>query len=150
VRRSDRLTAFFRLLFLVPLAFIAACVSAAIMATVGVFELRYLDSDVSGFYAGSVIVMTFWAGTIAFLPAAVAIVLAESFAWRSALYYLLVGGAIGAIAVHLTEQSGALDFADQPYVTLVASGFVGGFVYWLIAGRLAGSGMTSGSPSERA
>jgi hypothetical protein len=150
VRRSDRLTAFFRLLFLVPLAFIAACVASAIMATVGVFDLRYLDSDVSGFYAGSVIVMTFWAGTIAFLPAAVAIVLAESFAWRSALYYLLVGGAIGAAAIHMTTQSGAFDFADEPNMALLAAGFVGGFVYWLIAGRLAGSGMTSGSPSERA
>ena len=133
-----------------PLGFIAACVAAGVMATFGVFGLEYFDVEVTGYYVASMIMMTFWAGTIAFLPAAGAIVLAEAFAWRSILYYLLVGGAIGAIGVHLTEQSGALDFADRPYVTLLAAGFVGGFVYWLIAGRLAGTGIVSGSASRRA
>jgi hypothetical protein len=133
----------------VPFGFVAACVAAGFMATFGVFSLQYFDMDVIGYYVASVIVMMFWAGTIAFLPAAIAIILAEAFAWRSVLYYLLVGGAIGALAVHLAEQSGALDFADRPYVALLAAGFVGGFVYWLIAGRLAGKGV-SGSRSEPA
>jgi hypothetical protein len=122
----------------VPLGFIAACAAAGIMATFGVFSLEYFDIDIVGYYIASIIVMMFWAGTIAFLPAAVAIVLAETFGWRSALYYLLAGGLIGAIAIHLTSESGAFDFADRPHVTLLAAGFVGGFVYWLIAGRLAG------------
>jgi hypothetical protein len=131
----------------VPLGFIAACVAAGIMATLGVFSLQYFDIDVIGYYIASVIVMMFWAGTIAFFPAAIAIVLAESLGWRSALYYLLVGGLIGAIAIHLTTQSGAFDFADRPNVALLAAGFIGGFVYWLIAGRLAGSGTINGSAS---
>jgi hypothetical protein len=141
------MNAFFRLLFLVPLGFIAACAAAGVMATFGVFSLEYFDVEVVGYYVASIVMMMVWAGTIAFLPAAVAIVLAEAFAWRSVLYYLLVGGAIGAIAVHVTERSGAFDFADRPQVALLAAGFVGGFVYWLIAGRLAGNGLASGSPS---
>jgi hypothetical protein len=94
--------------------------------------------------------MTFWAGTIGFLPAAIAIVLAESFGWRSILFYLLAGGLIGAAAIHLTMQSGVFDFADRPNVALLAAGFVGGFVYWLIAGRRAGTGITGGSASGQA
>jgi hypothetical protein len=120
------------------------------MATFGVFSVEYFDIDISGYYAASVVAMTFWAGTIAFLPAAVAIILAETFGWRSALYYLLVGGLIGATAIHLTTQSGALDFAERPHVTLLAAGFVGGFVYWLIAGRLAGASVPSDSASGQA
>jgi hypothetical protein len=134
----------------VPLGFIAACVAAGVMATFGVFGAEYFDIDVIGYYIASVVAMTFWAGTIAFLPAAIAIVLAESLGWRSALYYLLVGGLIGAAAIHLTTQSGVFDFADRPNAALLAAGFVGGFVYWLIAGRLAGTGIVSDSASGQA
>jgi hypothetical protein len=132
----------------VPLGFVAACIAAGVMATLGIFGMEYFDMDVSGYYAASVIVMTFWAGAIAFLPAAIAIVLAESFGWRSALYYLLAGGLLGAIAIHLTMQSGAFDFADRPNVALLAAGFVGGFVYWMIAGRLAGTGFARAMPGK--
>lgn len=131
-----------------PLGFVAACIAAGVMATFGVFELRYFDMDVVGYYAASVIMMTFWSATIAFLPAAAAIVLAEAFGWRSVVFYLLAGGAIGAFAVHVTEQSGALEFADRPYLALLAAGFIGGFVYWLFAGRFAGTGFARPAPER--
>ncbi len=146
--RSDRLSTFLRLLFLVPFGFAAACIAAGMMATLGIFGVEYLDLDVIGWYIGGAIANMISAGSIAFLPAALAIILAEVFAWRSVLYYLLAGGLIGAFAIHLTEQSGALDFAARPDVTLLAAGFVGGFIYWLIAGRLAGAGIANGSASK--
>jgi hypothetical protein len=142
----------------VPLGFIAACVAAGCMAALGLIGPEYLHIDSSGWYLVGAIPMMFWIATIAFLPATIAIILAECLGWRSALYYLLVGGLIGATAIHLTTQSGALDFADRPNVTLLAAGFVGGFVYWLIAGRLAGTGFAramsgkaeTGFPSDTA
>lgn len=133
-----------------PLGFIAACVAAGVMATLGLLGPEYLHTDSVGWYLVSAIPIMFWIGTIAFLPAAIAIILAESFGWRSAVYYLLVGGLIGATAIHLTAQSDLFDFAEHPNVALLAAGFVGGFVYWIIAGRLAGSGFAKDSPSGQA
>lgn len=79
-----------------------------------------------------------WAGAISFLPALLAIVLAEGFGWRSLLYYLLVGGTIGLLADQSYDIFGWIDLADQQLVIMLAAGFLGGFTYWLIAGRLAG------------
>jgi len=87
----------------------------------------------------TVTLMTAWTGTIAILPAVLAIALAETFAWRSVLYYFLVGGIVGLMADQATNLYGNPDFYDQRTVVMVAAGFVGGFVYWLIAGRLAGT-----------
>ena len=88
--------------------------------------------------AVSVIVAMTWAGAISFLPALLAIVLAEGFGWRSLLYYLLVGGTIGLLADQSYDIFGWIDLADQQLVIMLAAGFLGGFTYWLIAGRLAG------------
>jgi hypothetical protein len=99
------------------------------MAAVGFFGID--DShDYFAAYVTAVALMTVWIGAIAFFPALLAIALAEVFAWRSVIYYLLAGGAIGLAADPA--------FRDGHTTVMLASGFVGGFAYWLIAGRLAG------------
>ena len=75
-------------------------------------------------------------GALAVIPAFIVIVLAELFGWRSVFFYLAVGrrprAADQPVARHASGRRGT----DQ--LLLPAAGFVGGFVYWLIAGRLAG------------
>ena len=128
---------FLRLLFLVPIGYIAACIAAGLMMAFGLFGYAP-DPEHQFFFAAIVAVWTFWAGAVAFVPAIIAIVLAEAFGWRSILYWLIVGGAIGLLAERFADRYHGLDFADRRTVVLLAAGFVGGFAYWLIAGRLAG------------
>lgn len=132
------MTTFLRLLFLVPLGYIAGCVAAGFMLAFGLFGYGP-DPETRFFFAASVFIWTFWAGAAAFVPALVAIILAEALAWRSVLYWLAVGGGIGLVAGRFFDRYPGLDFADRRTVVLLAAGFVGGFAYWLVAERLAGA-----------
>jgi hypothetical protein len=134
-----------RLLFLVPLGYIAAIVAAGLMLAFGLFGYEP-DPEHRFFFTASVVVWTFWAGAAAFVPAIVAIVLAEAFGWRSILYWLAIGGGIGLVAERVAGRYHSLDFSDRRTVVLLAAGFVGGFAYWLIAGRLAGTGSETAPP----
>jgi drug/metabolite transporter (DMT)-like permease len=132
------LSTLLRLIFLVPLGYVAACIAAALMMA---FTLFGYQSDDPAFvipFTASVFILLFWTGAVAFAPAVLAIVLAEIFAWRSVLYYLLVGGAIALLADQVAETHGRFEFADQRIAIFLAAGFVGGFAYWLIAGQGAG------------
>jgi hypothetical protein len=138
--------ALLRLLVLVPIGYIAAIVAAGLMLAFGLFGYQP-DPEHRFFFAASVVVWTFWVGAVAFVPAIVAIVLAEAFGWRSILYWLTVGGAIGLVSERVAGRYHNLDFSDRRTIVLLAAGFVGGFAYWLIAGRLAGTGS---EPAPRA
>jgi hypothetical protein len=85
-----------------------------------------------------------FAGTVApaltALPGLIAAIAGEVLRLRSWMYYVLAGGAALAVIPALA----APDSADlpkvlaSPYMTIfAASGFAGGFIYWLIAGRSA-------------
>jgi hypothetical protein len=126
-----------RLLFLAPIGYIAAVVAAGLMLAFGLFGYEP-DPEHRFLFTASVVVWSFWAGAAAFVPAVVAIVLAEAFGWRSILYWLAVGGGIGLLAEQFADRYHGLDFADRRTIVFLAAGFVGGFAYWLIAGRLAG------------
>jgi len=59
---------------------------------------------------------------------------------RSWIYYVLAGGvSLAAIPLLVTPASADLPaVATSQYMTIfVAAGFVGGFIYWLFAGRRA-------------
>ena len=139
------MTALIRLIILVPLAYIAAIIAAGLVAAYGLFGPG-VDGELIGFFAGTVAAITLSAGAISFVPALIAVVLAEAFAWRSVFYYLLVGGALGLAADRLTDFIGPPALAERRLLVYLAAGFVAGLVYWLIAGRAAGM---PGGPASR-
>jgi hypothetical protein len=87
---------------------------------------------------------TGFVGYVAFVPALVLITIAETFDIRSIFYYAIGGAAIGLFAYYGSDMSVALENStDMPPVSfglqlVAAAGIIGGFVYWLIAGRTAG------------
>jgi hypothetical protein len=89
----------------------------------------------------------------AFVPATIAIGIAEVIGARDWLYYAIAGAIVGACMIAmfwyvapdpiLFDETPALsnrEPLDNPYVLLavVGGGMVGGVFYWLVAGRLAG------------
>jgi hypothetical protein len=140
------MTTLLRLLILAPLAYVAALAAAAAAVTLGLFAGQ-IDGDTAAFALGVSIGIFFYAGLITFIPALVAVILAETFGWRSILFYLAAGGAIGLLASETTIAFDGLTFADDLRLLCVAAGFVAGAVYWLIAGKLAGAAPTPTSPA---
>ena len=147
-----------RFLFLIPIGFALACFAAAcvvVFALIG--GMRPIP------WPGEIIMMATFAtiaiGMLAAVPVLLAAILAETWGLRSLFYWLAVGGALAAIVVvtpMLTDQMRTVGFwlvvmAWMPdaqtaegwepvnLTTIIfAAAFVGAFVYWLIAGRLAG------------
>jgi hypothetical protein len=129
------------------LGYVLACVAASLILTIGTLTPQWDDFTALGMQSVAVwaVVMVFAAaiGAIAMMPALLVIALAEGFAWRSSLIYAALGGALAL------SLSFGLDFAGYggdpggPLVrereVLAAAGIAGGFVYWLLAGRKAGS-----------
>jgi hypothetical protein len=108
-------------------------------------ELRALAPDHPVLAAGSG-----WVGAAIFaftvvpaltiVPALVAVVIGEALRIRSWMYYVLAGGAaMAAIPILAAPQADHLPAipAGQYMTIFAAAGFVGGFAYWLLAGRNA-------------
>lgn len=78
-------------------------------------------------------------GAMTLAPWAVVILVTEVFRLRSVLVYVVVGGLLGLLPV-FGLASLMRPASDDPHSTaiLVATGIIGGFVYWLVAGRMAG------------
>ena len=87
---------------------------------------------------------TSFVGATAFVPAVILIAIAETFDIRSIFYYAIGGGLIAAVAWYSADISVRLEnTTDLSPVTyglqlVAAAGIIGGFVYWLLAGRKAG------------
>jgi hypothetical protein len=128
-----------RLLFLVPLGFIAAVLAAALTILGGWYGHQagaiLTDIGATGYVMGVGVWVVLEVGAVAGVPAFIVIVLAELFGWRSLVFYLAVGGALGLLT---SQLHGIVWQTGNSQLLLPAAGFVGGFVYWLIAGRLAG------------
>ena len=73
-------------------------------------------------------------------PAILLVVIGEVARLRSALYYVIGGGATLAavpLLARLQQPASALEIAEVVWQVLATGGFAGGFVYWLLAGRNA-------------
>lgn len=73
------------------------------------------------------------------LPLAIAVVFAELLRWRGLTINLVLGGAVAlaaGLSTFAADSRGAP--SEGTIVILLATGFIGGFFYWLIAGRSAG------------
>jgi hypothetical protein len=129
------------------LAYALACVAAAAVFTIGMLALDSDNLSSAGLPppVGLVIVVVVAAiiGVIAALPAALIVVIAEAFGWRSVLFYAVLGGALALILSFGLDVPKKIDQSDSFFLhelqLLAAAGIAGGFVYWLFAGRRAGS-----------
>jgi hypothetical protein len=126
------------------LAYVLACVAASAVFTIGTLTPHWDDLMSSGLPPAAV-----WAivavgtpiiGAVAALPTALAI--AEGFAWRSVILYAALGGALALALSYGLDMPGIAQpdtyIANERHL-LAASGIAGGLVYWLFAGRSAGS-----------
>jgi hypothetical protein len=77
---------------------------------------------------------------VTLIPALLIIIIGEIARIRSAAYYI-VGGGIALAAIPFLArvgQSGSLVLPEQTiWQVFATAGFIGGFVYWVIAGRNA-------------
>ena len=139
---------FFVRLFVVFFSLIFALLAAGIALAIGVMapELLSASSDPIEKFAffAFAFFSTSFAGAYAFVPALILIAIAETFDIRSIFYYAIGGGVIAALAWYGADISmqmeNTTDISPVGYgLQLVsAAGIIGGFVYWLLAGRKAG------------
>ncbi len=122
-----------------------ACFAAAIVFTVGTLTPAWADlaslgvQSVALWSIVGVAAALIWG--MALLPALLVIALAEGLALRSSVLYAVLGGALAlalSFGLDFAGYIGEPDLARQREV-LAAAGIAGGLVYWLFAGRKAGS-----------
>lgn len=130
-------------IFAALIGFILAIAAAAVFmlaASVGFMPADPADS--AWFWGGfgiSAAMAASYLGSMALAPWAVVILVTEVFRLRTALIYLLAGGFLGVLpSLGLAPMMRSVQGEPRQIAILIATGFVGGFVYWLAAGRMAG------------
>ncbi|MEM1287974.1 MAG: hypothetical protein AAGH60_06450 [Pseudomonadota bacterium] len=124
----------------------AAVVAAGLLGAFGLF--RGLESEELYSLAFAI---TALAGVTLILsqilaPGAVVVILTEAFGIKNPFFYLFAGASIAGLLMRerlALEQAVILSVSDAPQdrriLIAIASGIIGGFTYWLFAGRNAGS-----------
>lgn len=153
VERGLFLVLFFRVLtrvFIMGFAYFVACLAAVMTLVVSIIGWRAnfggLDGtspeeELLGLLLSSVFGVVSFLQILAsaFIPAVVGGLITEGFSWRSIFVHVAAGGVIG---LYIFSESGLYPdgpLPQQEVIISLASGFVAGFFYWLIAGRRAGS-----------
>jgi hypothetical protein len=129
------------------LGYALACIAASLILTIGTLTPEWDDLTALGMQSVAVwaVVMVGAAaiGAIAMMPSLLVIALAEGFAWRSSLVYAALGGVLALSLSYGLDFAGYIGDPQNPLVrereVLAAAGIAGGFVYWFLAGRKAGS-----------
>ncbi len=98
-------------------------------------QLGVLVNILSMLFGGASFLMVV-APILTILPALLAVIIAEVAQIRSSLYYIVAGGLSVAVLPVLASDSGTA-FNAQSLTVFATAGFVGGLVYWLLAGRKA-------------
>jgi hypothetical protein len=134
-------------LILVPIAFvIAACVSVAIVVTLGLEKITHAmhgtEAGPETIEAYSDLVFKGWdlLTSLTIVPVLAVVIVGEVARIRSWLYYM-VGGGLALAVMPLVSRFGQSGLESMPpaavWQVLATAGFAGGLVYWLIAGRRA-------------
>jgi hypothetical protein len=136
--------------FVIAFAYGIACLAAAVTLVLGTFAAEGMavprDADMVTFLWFFTFATGGAVGLFAFVPAAVAIALAEGFAWRSVLFYALFGAGVGLFyGLGFPRDDPSSMFLGRAPEMLSGAGVAAGLVYWLIAGRNAGRWHTSES-----
>src|SRR3974390_1672610 len=134
------------------LGYVLACIAASLVLTLGSLAPNWNEVTAPlGPQAGASESIALWSVTglaaiiifsVGFLPALLAIALAEGLALRSAVIYGIVGALLALAMAYGLDFAGYFassegDLARNREV-FAAAGIAGGLVYWLIAGRRAG------------
>jgi hypothetical protein len=135
-------------IFLVIVGYLLACIAASAILTIGTLTPEWDDLVAAGFNSTAawvvILIGAFAIAAIAMVPALLVIVLAEGFGWRSIVIYGVLGGLLALALSYGLDFAGYVgdpdSFLAREREVLAASGIVGGFVYWLVAGRKAGLG----------
>jgi len=128
-------------------AYAIASVAAAAVLTLGILTPEW-DNQVWFASQGAAIgwgigLLAIIIGFVAMLPALLVIVLGEGFAVRSIIFYGALGGVLALSLTYGLHIAGYAGERPAPQAhgreVLAAAGIAGGLVYWLFAGRRAGS-----------
>lgn len=130
-------------LFLMAFAYCVAVLVAGVFLLAANVGLKPQSPHEAGWFWSQFIVYGVMTasmiGAATAIPAFIFTVLAETFRWRSFFLHVGVGGLIGIGVSALAHSGGIAEDAIQNNLALMAAtGLVGGFVYWLLAGRWAG------------
>jgi hypothetical protein len=133
-------------LFMVIIAYVLACIAASLVLTIGMTPQwdQFVPPDMPAAAIWAVVgIGASIIGGTALLPALLLIALTEGFAWRSIVLYGVLGGALALALTYGIDIAGYVRRPDSMLAhareVLAASGIAGGLVYWLFAGRKAGS-----------
>jgi hypothetical protein len=132
-------------------AYILACVAAALVMTIGTLTPEWNDIAALGAQSPALQSVALWSVValaamvifaVGMLPTLLVIALAEGFAVRSIVLYGAIGGALALAMGYGLDFAGYIaapgsDLAREREV-FAAAGIAGGLVYWLFAGRNAG------------
>jgi hypothetical protein len=132
-------TLFIWQLIKIIVGFVIAVIASGLFLSWGLFQPGSPEADPAAFAAmiGTAFVTASVLGAVAFVPAACVILLSEIARLSGIVFYL---ASAGAIAFLLWTLDGTADAGLRPGSPVVlAAGFVSGAVYWIIAGRTAGS-----------
>ncbi|MCV6545741.1 MAG: hypothetical protein OIF56_00400 [Cohaesibacter sp.] len=128
-------------LMMVPLGLFCAILATGIFLA---FALLTLDPHYgtdpqlhSIFALFSGVVMAAMIGPFSVTPTLAFLLMAELLSWRSLYIYLGFGLTLSLFAFHVPTEAKD-QMATDLDIRAMASGLVGGFVYWMIAGRGAG------------
>jgi hypothetical protein len=134
-------------LVLVPLAFVLAAITAIfVLFTLGLEKITHaMHGNEAGLETIGSMFDLMWQGSLlasgaSIIPAIGVVIVGEVARIRSWLYYM-IGGGLALAAIPLLsrlDSAGAAGLANATVWQIFATaGFVGGLVYWLVAGRNA-------------
>jgi hypothetical protein len=134
-------------IFVVFFAFVLACVAAAAVTTFALLLPGWSALIDRPPDQQSIAVMVGLSAAFfsiyAMVPAMLVIAIAEGFRLRSVFFYTLAGAALALCSAYGWDlqllRSADEDLGTRGAEIMAAVGIVGGFVYWAIAGRNAGS-----------
>jgi hypothetical protein len=133
--------------FAILAGFLGACVAADLIVVVAALYPDWSDihlGPMDRVEFGAIAALAFvFVSALAFVPALVAVVVAETWSFRSILYYAIAGAVVGFVGyaglVNFDlDRIGATSYFRREMEIMIGAGIVGGLVYWLIAGRNAG------------
>lgn len=132
-------------MIVIPIAFLLAAVAATfVLLSLGweriVHAMAAADSDIVDSLFGLLGNGVLIASGITILPALALVVIGEVARIRSALYYILGGGAALAaipLLARFGQQADPAIASATLWQVFATAGFAGGLVYWLLAGRRA-------------